>query len=197
MAAASLPATVTNVKEIKMRNDNLNRQLAANNLRSIDVRGDGNCYFRSLSVVLYGDESHHAALRESISEELLNISRLAPAADMQDIHAHVENIKKDGVYVGEDVIVASASCLGRNICVYIASIKSSPLVYKPPYEAKLSQVCLAFYEPDHYRAVIPYKQSETITTSHVLSGTLTSSKPSVNINTLKATVTVRAQACSI
>ena len=82
MAVASFSAAITNMHDIKARNKDLDKQLAANNLRSVDGRGDGNCYFRSLSVVLYGDESRHAFLRESASQELLNISHLTPTVNM-------------------------------------------------------------------------------------------------------------------
>ena len=75
---------------------------------------------------------------------------------MQEVRAHVANMKQDGVYVGEDVIVASASCLSHDIYAYISSRKSSPVEYKSSTGASLSQVSVAFYEPDHYRAVMPF-----------------------------------------
>ena len=66
MAATLFPVAATNGNDIKVKNDELDKQFADNNLCSIDIRGDGNCYFCLISVVLYGNESHHAALRAKI-----------------------------------------------------------------------------------------------------------------------------------
>ena len=88
---------------------------------------------------------------------------------MQEVRAHVAKMKQDRVYVGEDVIVASASCLSHDIYAYISSRKSSPVEYKSSTGASLSQVSVAFYEPDHYRAVMPCLQltsNEMIATIH-------------------------------
>ncbi len=43
------------------------KQLAALGLKFKEIRGDGNCLFRSLSDQIYGDESKHFIVRKSIT----------------------------------------------------------------------------------------------------------------------------------
>ena len=59
---------------INVRNSALEAQLAAKSLKSINVCGDGNCFFRALSMSLYGDESAHAQLRTSIAQHLADLA---------------------------------------------------------------------------------------------------------------------------
>ena len=44
----------------------VNKRLLADGLLAINVSGDGNCFFKSVSVSLIGSENDHAMLRKSI-----------------------------------------------------------------------------------------------------------------------------------
>ena len=60
--------------DARARNSDFDRQLANRGLASVDVRGDGNCLFRAISMYLYGREGDHCTLRNSILTQLENNS---------------------------------------------------------------------------------------------------------------------------
>ncbi len=66
----------------------------------------------------------------------------------------MRHLRTAGNPVGEDASVALASVHHRHVVVYIAN--AAPRVYTPVNnDVRGSPVTLAFYEPGHYRAVIP------------------------------------------
>ncbi len=150
---ASAQPTRLDDRTIKERIHALDSQLRNKQLTTQDVAGDGNCLFRALSVCLYGHENEHTVLRASIAKHILSDnSSVMPRYG--ELSKHVNNISKNGVWVGESVIVAAADYLQREIDVYIAAASVSPLVYSPHPEAtQNSPLRLAFYEPGHFRAV--------------------------------------------
>jgi hypothetical protein len=72
-----------------------------------------------------------------------------------EVRHHLERMSRDGTWVGEDVVAATAHYLRRDLYVYSAVGKSSPLIYQPKDDvvAKEQPLQLAFYEPGHYSAV--------------------------------------------
>ena len=72
---------------------------------------------------------------------------------------------KGGTWVGEDVILAMAECLERQILVfmYVDGNGSSPEIFSPSTDStKKAPLRIAFYKPGHYRSVI-----YTNSTSHL------------------------------
>ena len=62
--------------DARTRNSDLGRQLANRGLASVNVRGDGNCFFRAISMSLYGREGDHCTVRDSILTHLENNSHI-------------------------------------------------------------------------------------------------------------------------
>ena len=119
----------------------------------MDVISDGNCYFRALSVVLYGREGEFSVLCQSFVEHLKE--SLSTSSTVNDVHKYVSDISSDGVWVGEDIIATAADHLQRNIYVYMLTSSTSPLVYSPQTtDLMLPPICIAFYELGHFRAVL-------------------------------------------
>ena len=73
-AANSAESERLSQAEIKKRSAALNRQLAAQGLRAVNVAGDGNCYFRALSINLYNNEDAHLQLRHSIIQNIIHLA---------------------------------------------------------------------------------------------------------------------------
>ena len=140
-------------------NLSIEKQLVKKGLLSYDVIGDGNCFFRSVSVTLNGNEDSFASLRKSIitymaADVSLSISDVSPD-DNLPINKHINNIKNNGIWVGEDVVLATSKFLHRELHVYIAAEASSPLICAPStLDQSLPPISLAFYEPGHYCAVL-------------------------------------------
>ena len=111
----------------------------------------GNCMF--LSVCLNGHEREHSSLRQLIGKHMEAGTKPALLMD-KAVRAHITNVCTDGKWAGEDVLLCAADLLKQEIHLYIAADKFSPIVYKPRTGPFSDVICLAFYEPGHYRAVM-------------------------------------------
>ena len=151
--AANQPTAVDPVAA-QRRNNDLQQQLNIKHLYTIDVSGDGNCFFRSLSVSMHGHQNEHGALRAAIACHIHKESDGLVGPDRDVLRQRAADIGKSGTWATEDIILAAADCLQRPIHVYVAAARSSPLVYSPTQlQAARSPLLLAFFEPGHYRSV--------------------------------------------
>ena len=77
--------------------------------------------------------------------------------DAAAVRRRIDKIATDGNWVGEDIILAMADYLQRQICVFFASDTVSPLINSPTASDTCGVVSdpirIAFYEPSHFRAV--------------------------------------------
>lgn len=170
LTAAASSATHS-ATEVKRRNTAVDGQLEAEGLMAVNVVGDGNCFFRALSVILYRNEDKHLWLREAIVQHVLQLAdadHALPGINMdvadQTVRQQLENQRIVGTWAGEDMIVAAADFLKRPVHIYTFTTQtcSSPLVYSPVNGGTVSTpLCLAFYLPGHYKAVC------SITTNHL------------------------------
>ncbi len=144
-----------------IRNNSVDLQLSSKNLCSIDVIGDGNCYFRALSVYLNGHESDHMTLRQTIIQCLATTFGLASddALGNESASNQVSKLMSSGTWVGEEAILATSAYLQRDVHVFTAFAKSSPLIYAANSANCAPPITLAFYEPGHYKAVRDCKQN--------------------------------------
>ena len=133
-------------------------------MKLIDVIGDGNCLFRSLSVCLYNTENEHIKLRQSVIDHILQLDAngkalLGVSIDVADpsVRQQFAKLRLLGTWAGEDIILTAAAFLQRPIHIYNYASKgnSTPLIYFPPASqvTSLSPICLAYYLPGHNRAV--------------------------------------------
>ena len=72
-SAASQQSAIS-VRDINFRNAAVDKQLDDRGLVSVNVKEDGNCFFRALSVCLHGHENKLAELCNSIAKHLSNHS---------------------------------------------------------------------------------------------------------------------------
>jgi hypothetical protein len=169
--AANEPSTLS-TSNIQLRNAEVDKQLRDSQLYTVDVRGDGNCFFRALSVSLYGNETHHEELRTSIGDHLLHnyVSIFELAAhmmptDYESARQCADNIRRNETWVGEDAILTAADFLQRDILIYI-SAKNSPLIYSPASNSNVSSlppIRAVFYEPGHYCSVVVMTSQNDVT----------------------------------
>ena len=116
-------------------------------------------FFRSVFVTLNGSKDSFASLRKFITKYMTanassNISGVSPDDNLPSAK-HINNIKNNGVWVGEDVVLATSKFLRRELHVYIAAEASSPLIYtSSTLDKSLSPISLALYELVHYSAVL-------------------------------------------
>ena len=123
-------------------------------MASFDVIGDGNCFYRAVSVSVY---KNYVDLRQSLAQlvSLQCQSACISSANYESLRQLANNIRKDGSWAGEDIILVTANFLQRPLHIYCASYTSPPLVYVPELSSasQAVPVLLAFYEPGHFRAI--------------------------------------------
>ena len=123
----------------------------ANQLKVSNVLGDGNCFYRSLSVSLYGHQDCHIALRTSIADHIRSQVAAALPEERNALLQQADVTAKNGVWATKDTIISAAELLRLNIKVYIAALQSSPLCYSPSLPVMDPRpLLLAFYEPGHF-----------------------------------------------
>ena len=156
LQAASSSSNLTSAT-ISLRNNALEVQLAAKCLMPINVSGDGNCFFRALSMSLYGKESAHVQMRISVAQHLADFgnviftSACIVSLDSVSITKAADAIRQPCAWAGEDIALVAADFLQRDIHVYIASKPVSPLIYTPiRHRLPKKLIRLAFYKPGHY-----------------------------------------------
>ncbi|MCH9665781.1 MAG: hypothetical protein K0U41_08060 [Gammaproteobacteria bacterium] len=83
----------------------------------VNVRGDGNCFYRVLSIAVAGAEQHHAAIREQVVAymytERINLQIAQLYAELD-----VEAVGQQGNWATDAEIFAAASYLKTNIFVH-------------------------------------------------------------------------------
>ncbi|KAL3886716.1 hypothetical protein ACJMK2_026694 [Sinanodonta woodiana] len=89
--------------------------------RQIDyIRGDGNCFFRALSKVIYGTESCHKQIREAVVDVIQKYPKKFEAyldLDGGGIRNHTQEMRQLGTWATQTEIYAAATLLQRDIYV--------------------------------------------------------------------------------
>ena len=146
MLNASANTVTLDSAEVKRRNAVINGQLRAEGLRAVDVIGNGNCYFRAISVCLYNNESGHLELRKSIVNHIIELASAGDALpgismDVEDpsVRKGLDNMMQSGTWAGKDMIAATAAFLRRPVHVYTFTsvLGASPLIYPSPVQQAL------------------------------------------------------------
>ena len=143
---------------MKKRNVFVSKQLAASGLKTVNVGGDGNCYYRALSIGLYRHENQHLQLRQSIVQHILDMASAGdslPGVSMvisnETVRQQLADIMTAGVWAGEEMIIATAAYLRRPVHVYTYTtiVSSCPRVYGPLGQCAdgFSPVPVAFFLP--------------------------------------------------
>ena len=87
----------------------------------VNVKGDGACLPRCLSMVIYGNQRHHVMLRNAVVDFMIRNSETAPL-DAGFLH-RMEEMRKTTTWMGTDEVQAFAYLLDTPIytCVQVKS----------------------------------------------------------------------------
>lgn len=103
---------------------------------------------------LHDHQDAHAVIRQSVACHIRDQATRASAGNRATLLQRAADVSKNKSWPGEDVIIASASCLQRVIHVYVAGGPATPHQYEPSIKpADVTPLLLALYEPGHYRAL--------------------------------------------
>ena len=155
--------TASDYDSLLCRHAAVDSRLLNAGLVTVDVLGDGNCLFRSLSYLITGsqDTAHislrasAAALIESGGAILGGVLNLSPKL----LADHIRELRTIGTCAGEEALLVLPDVVLRDI--YVHQAFADPILY--PVTCCLATgdpVHIAYYEglgsdPSHYRAVVP------------------------------------------
>ena len=94
---------------------NLQKQLRERNLKLVNVRGDGNCFFRAIAHQLYGDESQHQKVREEAVQEVIQNSNRYRNFVAESFDKYVSNLSTDRESAGNAAIQATSNAFRISI----------------------------------------------------------------------------------
>uniref|UniRef100_A0A2C9L3A4 OTU domain-containing protein n=1 Tax=Biomphalaria glabrata TaxID=6526 RepID=A0A2C9L3A4_BIOGL len=111
------------------------------------VKGDGNCFFRALSKLMYGSDVYHKAVRTLIVDIIAtNKEKFAQFVDGEDVQSHVERMSEDHCWATTCEIYAAATLLQRDIYMLTpnhSNDKYSWLLFRPVFERQLQDIELS------------------------------------------------------
>jgi hypothetical protein len=121
------------------------------------VKADGNCQFRAISLQLYGDESHHAAIRSQVVKQLASV----PQHYMGFVHGekfadYSRRMSQDGQWGDNVTLQAASDVLGMRISILTDQPGSEHVSIHPSQMLNATtrtSLCLAFVAEFHYDAV--------------------------------------------
>lgn len=97
--------------------------------RCVDyIRGDGNCFFRALSKVIYGTESCHRDLRQAVVDLLETYPKEFEQFIDDSVGEHIKSMRKPGTWATQAEIYITATLLQRDI--YVLSPDHTGDVYR-------------------------------------------------------------------
>ena len=92
---------------------NLNGFLAQRGLRSVDVEGDGNCFFRVIAHQLYGDSNYHNEVRaRAVDQAVNNINDYSEFIEKGDVDEFVASLSTDREWADNLAIQAVSDAFG-------------------------------------------------------------------------------------
>lgn len=103
------------------------RQLFATELQVIEVVGDGNCFFRCLSVGLDGHQENHASLHKLVTYNIAEQADTTHPDDRAALLLRSQEVTTIRFWPG-DVMPAVADALQRPIHIYVDHF-TSPIQY--------------------------------------------------------------------
>ena len=96
----------------------LNLRLCQLGLRPVDVGGDGDCFFRSVSHQLYGNPNHHLLIRQAGVQYLSNSpERFIESNTENSWNEYINNMSMQGTWCDALIVQAVADC--QNVAIHI------------------------------------------------------------------------------
>lgn len=84
----------------------------------IRIKGDGNCYFRTISHVLTGNERSHGQIRKHVCDYTKAHNKTISKFSQTKDYVHTSRMDLNGTWGTDIEIIATASMLATDICAY-------------------------------------------------------------------------------
>ena len=93
-----------------------------------DVKGDGNCFFRCISVALYENEDEHKEIRENVVQKIVAEREFYGAYTDKDFEKHVEGMSRSNgsndSWATEAELIATSNFYDDDVYVYLHKEKN-------------------------------------------------------------------------
>jgi hypothetical protein len=145
---------------------NLIRKVILPEKRQVDyIRGDGNCFFRALSKVIYNTESCHEEIRQAVVDVMEKYPKdFEQFIDGKSLEYHMKSMRRSGTWGTQAEIYGAATLLQRDI--YILSPDHSGkqyrwLLFSPRFKQThvnsfdLCYITLCHTNGNHYDRIAP------------------------------------------
>lgn len=97
----------------------VSRMLATLGRKLHPILGDGNCFFRALSYIMYGTEDCHTSVQASIALfSELNVDCFKKYCTSSVVMEHIRCMKHEAVFATQMEAHAAASCIFSELCTY-------------------------------------------------------------------------------
>ena len=117
-----------------------------------EVKGDGNCLFRSVSEQIEGDENNHQIYRQKCVEYMKeNKDEFSPFLEEDEpFDTYIEKISKDGEWGGNLEIYALSMALEANFYIYI---HEQPCYVVKNWDNPKVNIMLTYHSGNHYNSL--------------------------------------------
>ena len=104
---------------LQLNKDTMHKLLTQQGRALHPIIGDGNCFFRALSYVIYDTEDFHDSVRGTIVQFAeLNADSFTKYCTSGNMQTHIQNMKRERVYATQMEAHVAASCLQRQVYIY-------------------------------------------------------------------------------
>ena len=127
----------------------------------VEVKGDGNCLFRSVSEQIEGDENNYKQYRERCVDYIIqNKDDFVPFLDEDEpFDNYIEKISKDGEWGGNLELYALSMALEANFCIYIYN---QPCYVIKNWESPKYNIFLSYHNGKHFNSFRKSNKKETV-----------------------------------
>ena len=153
----------------------LTTRLARIGRKPVNIVGDGNCFFRSVSYQLYGTEDRHSQIRAIAIQHLINCPEhfVEYNTDQSWLH-YLRNMSTLGTWADHIIIqaVANTNNLRINITESALNFSESTIVssiYTQPEGRNARDIYLGHLDELHYVSTTPITQSFSVQTNQTTS----------------------------
>lgn len=134
----------------------LAQQLKSRGLEICPQKGDGNCFFRAVSLQVYGDATMHPEVRQSCCDFMAkDEAHFSQFIDDEVFADYVERKRKDGVHGNNPEIQAISELFSRPVEVYTEESGGAfPInIFQSDYKDQFP-IRLSYHDGNHYNAII-------------------------------------------
>lgn len=118
------------------------------------IERDGNCLYRAIALIVFGDEGNHGLVRKECFEYMNENREHFQKFINEDIDEYIANTSKPCVWGGEPEIFAMMELFNKRVEIYYQGFEQQPTIQMGEDYNEFSVMRLSYHGNSHYNAVI-------------------------------------------